>query len=206
MSSNTTVPPQLTVVEGSTEGFSCIPNSVGVPSIGSTPNASTHLPGVYDPPLTISPSDTRLTVSDASVPKAADISQQSYMSENVTMPDPIVISRTLDYLRMCDSEYRSGIRASVEQKRALAEKDAKISELTEANEKLRAKVEELTQQNKTITDEYNTLMSDNAVKDKKSQEDFAKLTADYQTLQNHFAIIANGFNSLNTLIAQQSGK
>lgn len=176
---------------GTMEGFACIPNTVTLPA-----NTVTLPPGVYDPPLVITDANTYVTV-----PKASEV--QPYMSENTTVPDPIVVSRVLDYLRMCDSEYRNSFTTDEDQKRIVAEKDAKIAELTETNSKIQAENEDLKRKNGIARSEYDIMVRYKDEAEKKAREQFDRLAADYQTLQNHFDIIANGFSSLNTLIAQQ---
>ena len=75
-------------------------------------------------------------------------------------------------------------------------------ERNDAVKKIQDELDEEKSQNAKIRTKYN-IMSKYADDQVKQIE---KMSAEYKTLEDHFTIIANGFNSLNILIAQQASK
>lgn len=105
--------------------------------------------------------------------KATAPALEPYVSENVTKPNQRVVTNVLRYLAMCSTEYEKGMEAS-----------ATLAELQAENENLKQQIQ------KALAELL------------KKDSELSELRGKYEQLENNHAIIVNGFNTVNVLIAQ----
>ena len=113
--------------------------------------------------------------SENSAASAPAIPEPCYVSENISKPDPRVVANVLRYLTMCSAEYEKSVDAA-----------SAIDGFKAENENLKKQVDELAAENNNLKAELESLRIKHA------------------ELENNHAIIVNGFNSVNMLIAQLS--
>lgn len=136
--------------------------------------------------------ETSITLGEECMKSTATATPCDYMNSNVTTPDPIVINRVFDYLRMCDDEHRKNVSADAE----IAKRDKQIEEITERASNILKELDDLKEKYARVQDEY-------GVMSRKCDELFAEnhtLRQEHATLKRHFDIIANGFAVVNSLV------
>lgn len=178
--------PDATTVSISADGRVVIPYAVsyiaGQPSVQSVT--------LEQPSVQLGPDYTK-PPSASSAPAFKDVCDGN-MSENITTPDPVVVSRVIEYLRMCDDEHRKNMLGLNE----LAKRDKQIEEITEHARIILDELDELKSKYSRAQDEY-------GIMSRKCDELTAQNTTlqqEHATLKRHFDIITNGFAVLNNMV------